>query len=191
MSGLEPRQLARHGLSTECHFHRRDVVLDPTLVFLALPFHPALPAKRITQLVKDTVGALYCDAGRLKCVRADDLCGHDVMQDVYESMAAAACVIVETTKFNPNVFLELGMAITLGKPLILITRDPLDTIPFDLRRFRHFEFSFSDEGRKKLVSSVANALEQMLGAKPTSLSIRISNSVEMKLVSKTTGVGLR
>lgn len=114
------------------------------------------------------------------------------MQDVYESMASAACVIVETTKFNPNVFLELGMAITLGKPLVLITRDPLDSIPFDLRRFRHFEFSLtSDEGRKQLVISVANALEHTLGARPSGGTVRISSEVEMKFIAGTTGVGTR
>ncbi len=161
-----------------CHFHRRDFVERPNGVFLAMPFSPQRRCSRVARVIRESVAGLERNGERMTGVRADDLHGHDVMQDVYEHITGCSCVLVDTTSKNPNVFLELGMAIAFGKPLILMTEDPLDEIPFDLRRFRHFAFSsIDDRGLATLVKSVVGALEEVVGASAVA-------GVSVKLIDK-------
>lgn len=56
----------------------------------------------------------------------------DIIQPIYE----ADVVIADLTGVNPNVLYELGVAHTLNKKCIVITKDDLDNLPFDLKQYR-------------------------------------------------------
>ncbi|MCC5821751.1 MAG: hypothetical protein LAT64_00520 [Phycisphaerales bacterium] len=142
-----------------CHFHRRPIQALPNRLFLIMPFSPEKESRQIQMYIKLVAGKV---SGDIECVRADDLVGHDVMVDVYEGIASAGVVVAETTSSNPNVFLEIGIAITLGKPLILLTRDSLDTIPFDMRRFRHFALDLELNSLAERSISLSRALSETL-----------------------------
>jgi hypothetical protein len=52
--------------------------------------------------------------------RADDFfTAHFVMADVWTAVYRSRVVIADCTGRNPNVFYEIGMAHTVGKPVIL------------------------------------------------------------------------
>jgi hypothetical protein len=78
-------------------------------------------------------------------LRADDLYGHDVLEDIWRALNESEIVIADTTSKNPNVFYEIGIAHTLGKRLILLAQDAED-IPFDLRRYRHLIYEDNVDG---------------------------------------------
>ena len=68
--------------------------------------------------------------------RADDFfAASSVVSDVWNSIYAARVVIGDCTGRNANVFYEIGVAHTLGKPVILLAQDDAD-IPFDIRHMR-------------------------------------------------------
>jgi len=94
-------------------------------------------------------------------VRADDLYGHDVMEDIWSMILSAEVVVADITGRNANVFYELGIAHTLGKPVILITQTTED-IPFDLNRYRHVIYEDNADGYDKLQRGVAGALADVL-----------------------------
>lgn len=78
----------------------------------------------------------------LRCERADDIYGiSGIMQSVWESINRAQVIIADLTERNPNVFYELGIAHTLGKPVIMITQS-MDYVPFDLRHLRCVVYDF-------------------------------------------------
>lgn len=147
-----------------CHFHRRPITPDPRLVFVLQPFTPAAQSRRIFNAFDEAARAHEVDGERLVCKRADDFHGPDVMQDVYEAIASAACVIADTTGLNPNVTLELGMALTLGKEVFIVTRDGLGGIPFDVNRFRHQDFTVEGDGLVKLKAWIGSGFREILGA---------------------------
>jgi hypothetical protein len=55
----------------------------------------------------------------LKVARADDfLTVHAVMQDIWTAICRSRIIIADCTSKNPNVFYEIGIAHTVGKPVL-------------------------------------------------------------------------
>jgi hypothetical protein len=82
-----------------------------------------------------------------QCLRADNLTGHIVIEDIWTKINQAAFIIADVTGRNPNVMYELGIAHTVGKPVILITQD-MKTIPFDFSHLRHYEYADNSDGKE-------------------------------------------
>lgn len=82
-----------------------------------------------------------------------------IMQEVWAALNACKLVIVETTEINPNVYYELGIAHTLGKPAILLSQTKeIDAIPFDIRHLRFLVYDDTVEGGKALETSLRNSI---------------------------------
>lgn len=87
--------------------------------------------------------------------RGDDFfTAHQVMTDIWNGICNAKAVIADCTGRNPNVFYEIGMAHTVGKPVVLITQVS-DDVPFDLRSIRYIQYRYTPPGMK--------AFEKILG----------------------------
>ncbi|MFX3949620.1 hypothetical protein ACJBW9_09095 [Streptococcus suis] len=56
----------------------------------------------------------------------------DIIHPIYES----DIVIADLTGLNPNVMYELGLAHSFNKKTIVITKDDLSQLPFDLKQYR-------------------------------------------------------
>ncbi|MCL4799150.1 MAG: hypothetical protein KJ025_06155 [Burkholderiales bacterium] len=97
----------------------------------------------------------------LRCVRADDIwIHHHVIQDIVDLIAKAKVVICDCSGRNPNVFYEIGIAHSLGKDVILITR-AADDIPFDLRHLRYVSYLPNSEGLDLLTKAVEGRLRTL------------------------------
>ncbi|MFF2300693.1 hypothetical protein [Arthrobacter sp. NPDC058127] len=96
----------------------------------------------------------------ITAVRADDLFGHDVMEDIWEMINTSEYVIADITGRNANVFYELGIAHTLGKKVILLTQTTAD-IPFDLNRYRHIIYQDNIDGTDYLGDQLIQKITEM------------------------------
>lgn len=125
-------------------------------IFMAMPFVEMLKPiyeDHIKNVVKKT---------KLDVVRGDDIfTANSVMEDVWSAINGARIVIAECTGRNPNVFYEIGMAHTIGKPIILITQNSND-VPFDLRHIRYIKYDYTPRGMKDFESSLKKTLEHTL-----------------------------
>lgn len=84
------------------------------------------------------------EAAGLACVRADEIFSKpQIMADIWKSIKSARVVIAELTGRNTNVFYELGLAHTIGKPAIILTRNE-DDVPFDLKALRYISYNTED-----------------------------------------------
>jgi hypothetical protein len=110
--------------------------------------------------------------------KADERYGFDIMQDIWAGLNEARLVLADLTGRNPNVFYEVGIAHTLGKPLILLSADGGDAIPFDLNRFRHILYDFTPSGQRALRASLGTVLPEILRAYPT--GSRLIDEVEVE-----------
>ena len=90
--------------------------------------------------------------------RADDFfAAGSVVLDVWNAIAHARLLIADCTGRNPNVFYELGVAHTLGKPVVLIAQN-VDDMPFDVRHMRTIAYEFTPRG----MQSFETVLEKTL-----------------------------
>jgi hypothetical protein len=126
-------------------------------ICVLMPFRPELQP-----VYEDHIKRVASDL-RVTVARADDFfTDRAVMEEIWAAIAKARVLIADCTGRNPNVFYEIGIAHTLGKPVILVTQDGAD-VPFDLRHRRHIEYQFTPRGMSefedKLKSTITEVLE--------------------------------
>jgi hypothetical protein len=62
-------------------------------------------------------------AERMEYIRGDQVLAPDVLRSIWEEICRATHVVVDLTGLNANVALELGIAHTLGRNVLLISQD--------------------------------------------------------------------
>ena len=94
--------------------------------------------------------------------RADDLFApRPIVEDIATSIKNADLILCEMSGKNPNVFYELGLAHSLGKPVILVSQS-MEDIPFDLRHIRVLLYVCADvDWADKLRKKIAAAAREM------------------------------
>ena len=112
------------------------------------------------------------DAGR-----ADEIYGPGIIiKDVIDRIARSQFVIADISPDNPNVYFEVGYALALGKPIILLAqhRKSGEPLPFDLSAFRVLFYDDTIGGKQKLEKGLVNHLREILGrSNPSDYSERL------------------
>ena len=109
-------------------------------LFVLMPFQPELSA-----VYQDHI-KLVASRLQLTVARADDFfTTHSVTDDIWAAILDSRIVIADCTGRNPNVFYEIGIAHTLGKPVVLLAQNA-DDVPFDLRHRHYLEYQFTPRG---------------------------------------------
>lgn len=94
----------------------------------------------------------------IRCERADDFFSSEaVIDEIWSAIYNAKMCIADCTGRNPNVFYELGIAHTLGRPCILIAQS-MDDIPFDVRHRRAIVYSFTPRGMEEFERTLAKTV---------------------------------
>lgn len=129
---------------------------QPLDIFVVMSFDPKLKPIYDNHISKVTKSL------NLSTQRADDIFStHHVMSDVWQAMNAARIVIADCTGRNPNVFYEIGMAHTLGRPVILLAQHSRD-VPFDVTAIRYIQYEYTPPGMEKFESQLARTLTNEL-----------------------------
>ena len=104
--------------------------------------------------------------------RADDFfTAGSVISDIWDGINAAKIVLADCSGRNPNVFYEIGMAHTLGKPVIL-TAQKKDDIPFDVQHIRAILYDFTPRGMQDYEENLFATLDLELNRRRSSLEDR-------------------
>jgi len=144
--GFSLTQLAPYGNSSivaNSLFGRPKEPPKPSDVFVMMPF-----ASELRPVYDDHIQAV---AARLNITttRGDDFfAANSVISNVWDAINHAQVLIADCTNRNPNVFYELGIAHTLGKPVILIAQSK-DDIPFDVQHIRTILYDFTPRGMRE------------------------------------------
>jgi hypothetical protein len=101
---------------------------------------------------------------KLAVRRADDFfTAHAVIDDIWAAMYQSKLVIADCTGRNANVYYEIGMAHTIGKPVILTTQNETD-VPFDLRAIRYIHYSYTPPGMQIFEERLAKTIMSLIGS---------------------------
>ncbi len=122
-------------------------------VFVLMPFSRDLQPVYEKHILK------VCKELQLKTARADDLfTTKSVVLDIWNAIFNSKIIIADCTGRNPNVFYEIGIAHTIGKPVILITQN-LGDVPSDLRHMRFIEYEYTRTGMTVFEKALAKTLK--------------------------------
>lgn len=107
------------------------------------------------------------DTGK-KVLRGDDFFQQKhIMSEVWSCIYNASLIIADCTGNNPNVMYELGIAHTLGKPVIAITKDSHINLGFDIQSLRTIRYEDSIEGGDILEYKLKQAIVDYFNAQNT------------------------
>ena len=124
--------------------------------FMVMPFSE--PLDRIYRgVVEPTVEALGCHI-----TRADDFFNvGSIMEEVWRQINRADFIVADLTGRNPNVFYELGIAHTVGKPVIMLSQS-IDDVPFDVRHNRVVLYGIERQQVAQLRSCLSESIKSVL-----------------------------
>jgi hypothetical protein len=83
-------------------------------LFHVMPFRPDWGDEAVAAVEKT------CKAAGCTYVRGDRVPDRDVIQSIWDEISQASHVLVDLTGFNENVAFELGIADTLGRPVLIV-----------------------------------------------------------------------
>lgn len=153
-------------------------VVHPNPVILRRKCLALLPFREHTIRTFDQVVEPAILQAGYEPVRADRLrSAQSIHEDVVDQIELASAVIADLTDDNPNVNYEIGIARSLGKPIVMLSaaRQP-DSVPFYYKGQRiHF------------VDSGAAGWEHMLG---TYIQSSLTHAVRMDPLSENQKIGL-
>ncbi len=139
-----------------------DFLPDPKLCFVIMPFDEDLDPI-YHQIVKPAI-----EEQGMVSRRADEIHGHQaIMHDVWKSICESRIVIADLTLPNPNVFYELGIAHTVGKPTILLSQKGRSEFPFDVAHLRGIIYENTAAGGQQLRQELSETIRLI---RPTVIS---------------------
>ena len=125
------------------------------LVSVMMPLGPDF------SLVHTAIGEVCVSLG-LGCQRADQIFEEsELIQDIFSLIYRSAVVICDLSDRNPNVYYETGIAHTLGRPVVPITRND-EHVSFDLKHHRFIRYENDDRSLKEFQSKLKRRLETLL-----------------------------
>lgn len=151
-------------------FHSRIKQVDRKLCFVLMPFTEDWSNRVYNELIKTGVENLG-----IQCLRADNLTGQIVIEDIWTKISQSAFIIADVTTRNPNVMYELGIVHTIGRPAILLIQN-IEDVPFDFSHLRHFVYQDNTEGFRVLGEKLPKIIKEIY---------RDYYSIELDLVTTT------
>lgn len=154
--------------------------------FVIMPFSPELHYFYL--YMKKYIEEIH----NICCERADDqVLTIPILDKINDSIQNADVIIADCSGRNPNVFYELGIAHAQGKKVILITKDPTDKAPSDIRHFEFVKYDLDKDTEflKKLDNALRNVFikdyeELYKRATDFFKEFKDSTELDIKMVSK-------
>ena len=126
-----------------------------SLCFVIIPFSPEYESV-YRQLIKPAA-----EPFGLKVLRANDIYSPGVItEQIRAAIHQSVICIADVTGKNPNVLYEVGIAHTLGKPIILLSQS-VEQIPFDLSAFRVVIYDIEKISRAR--ENLSGTIKEILG----------------------------
>lgn len=85
---------------------------------------------------------------------------NNVVHDIWSAICGAKLIIGDCTGRNPNVFYELGIAHTLGKPIVLTTQHSHD-VPFDVSHVRYLQYDPTVAGMRQFGRALTETIQAL------------------------------
>lgn len=113
--------------------------------------------------VLPTLREVLSNAG-YQVTHAEDREGQIIFGDVWRLLNEAEIVLVDFTQKRPNVYLEYGMALVLGKPIVAISQS-LDDMPSDTPQLKTILYQNTMSGTVSLSEKLLRAVADRIAGK--------------------------
>lgn len=130
------------------------IASDPDKIFVLTPFSDQ--ERGVYDVIKSV-----CSLAGFVVIRGDERrADGDILPQIIEGIISSRIVIANISSRNPNVFFELGIAMAMGKPTLLIS-DTLSDVPFDLQSRRILVFKTPEQLRDMLTAALLQTVRSI------------------------------
>lgn len=137
-------------------FAKKHFIINPSLCIVLMLFREKW-SNKIFNVFKDVVEK---DFG-MTCWRSDNEFRDDIIiQSIWQKLNEAKFVIADCSNKNANVFYELGLAHTLGKPVFMCAQSRNDFV-FDISSIRSFAYGMRPNGIIKLKRELSSFIRTL------------------------------
>lgn len=144
------------GMAVTPYFGRPEESDPPVDVFVLMPFDTAFKG-----IYNEHIKPLGAELG-ISIMRADDVyAAGPFMQKVWNGICSAHAIIADCTTANPNVFYEIGVAHTVGRPVMLITRSKED-VRSDIQHLEYIVYEDETKAADVLIPALRNFIIRKL-----------------------------
>ena len=134
--------------------------MDKKKVFVIMPFQDEFFEMYEMLKIKFADRFEFSNAG-------DEANQQNILKDIIQPIYEADIIIADLTGLNANVMYELGLAHSFNKKTIVITKDDLSKLPFDLKQYRAKDY---DTHFKKFAELLDYLEVNLMGAIDNSVS---------------------
>jgi hypothetical protein len=162
-NGPEPVRLEELGINPI--FNRIDIQRRSNHCFYLGPF-----SSPFNEIYRDHIVPTLDQEG-ISVDRADEIFGTDsLIEDIWASIVGSTFVVADLTTKNANVLYEVGMAHTVGRPVVIITQD-MNDVPVDLRHRRCIVYQHTPRGCELLEKQLAGTARFVLNREASTSEI--------------------
>lgn len=136
-------------------FQSRIARVDESLCFVLMPFSTDWSQRVYENLFRPAVE----EAG-YQCKRADESGGQIVAESIWTDINQAGLIVADLTNKNENVMYEIGIAHTVGKPVVLLSQDEIDP-PFDIGHHRVHVYEDNSAGPDDLKAKLPGIIDDV------------------------------
>ena len=105
----------------------------------------------------ETLQDIIKEAG-LEALRSEAMFSPNVLEKDWQAINESPILIADLTYKHPDVFYKVGIALTLGKRILLLSQHDRD-IPADFQRFPHIVYDNNYEGLPQLRQAMLEVLK--------------------------------
>jgi hypothetical protein len=121
-----------------------------------MPFSPEWSRRVYENLFRPAIE----EAG-YQCKRADESGGQIVAESIWTDVNQAGLIVADLTNNNENVMYEIGIAHTVGKPVVLLSQDEIDP-PFDIGHHRVHVYEDTSAGPEDLKGKLPGIIDDVI-----------------------------
>lgn len=120
------------------YFRKIEIEPKAEFCFVLMPFKDEeFPQNWYREFLKPFIKREF----KIDCFRVDDdLLPNKIDDKLYTYILRSKFIIAEISTLNPNVMYEVGMAHTISKDVILLVKENLNKIPFDIDKFPYCRY---------------------------------------------------
>lgn len=145
-------------------FRARDLTINPNEAFCIMHFSPK--REKMFKLLRDHLDDKF-EINLVKSGNETFIFNRTIMEGIWTHINTSKFVIADISDKNPNVFYELGICHTLGKPVIPICdkqsleADYEGKYPFDISSLPVLSYTDELGGEKPLLEGIDNMVESI------------------------------
>lgn len=125
-----------------------------------------------------------CDELNITAKRADNIKNGLIMNNIFDGINHAEIIIADITGNNPNVYLELGLALSRRESAVIIISQSREKASFDIRNWQILQYNPNDlfSFEKDLLSRIQLS-RGLFGEEQLKMMLSISTPADKKLIN--------